>query len=104
MIGQSPLDHAKMKEMLEGAGFKNVTVEPSSLTFSPHDYVYVYLTPQEHEGKHIIISEAAEYGEEGILVGWYPHFQEPSPDDVLTVSTMEKALEWCLQFWGKADE
>jgi hypothetical protein len=86
-------DPHKMKEMLEEQGHKNVKVEPSNITFSPHWYVNVYLTDKEHEGQHLILSEGAEHGEEGILCGEYPHFEENATNFEVRAS-MEDAAAW----------
>lgn len=82
---------------LRAAGFTNVTIEPSSVSGSPFDYVYVYLTVDGPEGDHIIISDAAEYGDEGILVGKYPHFEEPAYEEVATVTSVADAIKWCVE-------
>lgn len=54
---------------LKEAGVPRVTVEPSGMSGSPYDHVYVYLT--ERDGPHLIISAGREYGEKGILCGVY---------------------------------
>jgi len=89
------------KLLLEEAGFKKVSVEPSAICRSPHDYVYVYLTPKEHEGTHFIVSEEAEYarGSGRLLCGRYPHYEKEGTHHA-TVDTIEEAVAWCVKIAG----
>lgn len=74
------------------------TIEPSAVTGSPYAYVYIYLSDKEHEGPHIIISDAAEYAEEGILVGRHEHWELPNAEDsIKTVGSIEAACQEALK-------
>lgn len=64
-----------MLHLLLAEGYESATIEPSNITGSPYDYVYVYLTDKNFEGPHIIISSAQEHGERG-YVGKYEHYEE----------------------------
>lgn len=66
-------------------------IEPSAIVGSPYRYLYLYLTPRRHEGLHIIISDAKEYGREGILVGVHPHYEQPG-SVVYTVHSVDRAI------------
>jgi hypothetical protein len=70
-----------------------IAVEPSAVAMSPYRYLYIFLTPEEHEGKHIIVSNAAEYGETGFLVGSHEHYEAESTD-VKQFDTFDLAMEY----------
>lgn len=57
-----------------------ITIEPSAIVGSPYKYMYIYLTDELYLGPHIIVSNAEEYGEKGIIVALHPHY-EASPDE-----------------------
>lgn len=50
-------------------------IEPSNVTGSPYNYLYIYLTPQGPDGPHVIVSDASEFGEDGIRIGRYEHYE-----------------------------
>lgn len=96
-VEQRPNDEIDLEAIfqeLEKAVIGKIEKQPSAVTGSPYQYVYVYLTDKEHEGPHLIVSAAGEYGEKGILVGKYPHYEEPATYSA-TVFYVEDAVEWC---------
>jgi hypothetical protein len=75
-----------------GDAFPIVRIEASNVTGSPYLYLYVYLTPALSEGPHLIVSDAAEYGETGIIVGRYDHYEHEGYQ-VATYETWQLAIE-----------
>lgn len=71
----TPFDAAALVARLKGEGVQ-AEVQPSAVCGSRYPYVYVYLTPDRDEGRHIIVSDGAEYGEPGLLVGIHAHCEE----------------------------
>lgn len=70
-----------------------VSVEPSNIAGSPYDYVFIFLGKKEHEGAHIIISDAKEMREgPGFTVGAYHHF-ENAPYRITTVHSMKRVQQ-----------
>lgn len=82
-------------EAMRKANIGKVSVEPSAIVYSPYNYVYVYLTEKEHEGPHLILSDAAEHGDEGIIIGRYEHFEEMAKvGNVRTVMDLDDAIRF----------
>jgi hypothetical protein len=99
MMHAVSLDAQEMAEALRELGFKNVKIEPSAVTFSPYEYVYVYLTDQEHEGHHLIFSDNYEWEDKpGILVGSYSHFEQEPTSDLITTKSIDEAVEWAREY------
>jgi hypothetical protein len=93
------LNTVEMKEALLDLGFKDVRIEPSAVTFSPYEYVYVYLTDELHEGRHLIFSDNYEWEDKpGILVGSYSHFEQPPESELITANSIDEAVEWAREF------
>lgn len=69
-----------------------VTNEPSVVSLSPYRYIYVYLTPREQEGTHIIVSDGDEWGEHGYLVGTFADYESCS-DDTICVPTLKSVVQ-----------
>lgn len=90
------LNVQRVKQELEARGIPGaveITIEPSAVSQSPYDYVYVYLTPDGPEGHHIIVSDAEEWtAEPGIIVGLFPHYEEPALEEQVTVATIAEAV------------
>lgn len=74
-----------MAERIRAAGLP-AAVGPSAVTRSPYDYIYVYLTEDGPDGRHGIVSDGAEYGDDGWLVGFYPDFESEAEEGPVTLA------------------
>lgn len=92
---------------------------PSNISGSPHDYLYVYLSPKHIEGPHVLLSDGTEMPEcsdtpsdPGLLVGYYKSyeaFEGGDHDPCQEVATVQEAVDLTRQLvsdhvWGQLDE
>jgi hypothetical protein len=79
-----------------------VTVEPSAVQGSPHDYVYIYGDENcDPHRPHVIISDAAEYGETGIGVGVHVYEEPNDPEKQKDAADVEEAVQLALSLLGR---
>lgn len=58
-----------------------VKIVPSPIQESPHDHIEIYFTNKRFTGKYAVISAGEEFGEQGIVVGCYPHMEASAIED-----------------------
>jgi hypothetical protein len=71
-----------------------VEIAPSAISGSPHKYVYIYLTPEAFEGRHLLISDRQEMeSEAGFIVGDYLGVDQEAdaPEDR---ETLDEVCAW----------
>jgi hypothetical protein len=94
-IGRNaPYEPAEIQERLERLGLKS-SVQPSGISGSPFQHVYVFLSDKEFEGEFILITPREEVEvEDGFLVAVYPKEGEEPYDQVVDeCDTLDEVAE-----------
>lgn len=91
------MDVAAMRAALaEALPNREVAVVHSPVMGSPYERVEVYLSDENIEGRHVVVSPGEEYGEDGkILVGLYEDF-EADAEAYAEVDSSASALSWAI--------
>lgn len=93
------MDVTGLVAALEELGLGRVAVEGSNVSMSPYRYVYVYLSDQDIEGPHLLLSAEAEFEDgDGIFMGAYADYEadgnvETYPDIAAVIAAAPERVE-----------
>lgn len=102
------MDAEKVRSNLKIPEELKVTIEPSGVVGSPHDYIYIYMGPREERGGHIIVSDLREWEDrDGFLVGVHRHWGSASVSmtevDQENWNGLQRAVNQAIRTLGRGE-